>query len=283
MVSLTRRELLLGLGIAGAMGSGVAYQTVGGELNSREYPPPGEMVAVGDHRLHLYARGEANDAPTVVIEAASGGWSLDWHHVQTELSETTRIVTYDRGGYGWSDSGPVPRTARQIANELRDALTAAGIDGPYVLVGHSFGGYVPRLIADEIPTEVAGVVLVDSRQEDIQSRLPPEAAQQPPIRLFETLARLGIVRLLIDVQGADAPGLPPSVKDMTPEVRETYLAIGFQPSYFRAVREEVAVIAESDEQVRNAGSLGDTPLTVISHDVPDMFESLGDERAAQAE
>ena len=124
------------------------------------------MIAVGDHRLHLYVRGEANGGPTVVIEASSGGWSLDWHHIQTELAETTRVVTYDRGGYGWSDSGPTPRTARQLATELRGALATAGVDGPYVLVGHSFGGYVPRLIADEMPTEVAGVVLVDSRQEE---------------------------------------------------------------------------------------------------------------------
>ena len=70
---------------------------------------------------------------------------------------------------------------------------------------------------------------------------------------------------------------------MDPEVRERYLAIGLQPSYFRAVREEGAVIQESDEQVRNTGSLEDIPLTVISHDVPDMFESLNDEQAEQAE
>jgi pimeloyl-ACP methyl ester carboxylesterase len=237
MFSTTRRGFLLGVGaIAGAAGAGVGYQTVGGRLDRREHPPPGEMVDVGDHRLHLYSRGEASGGPTVVIDAASGGWSLDWHHVQTELSTTTRIVTYDRAGYGWSERGPTPRTSWQVADELRSALEVAGIDGPYVLVGHSFGGHTVRLLADELSEDVAGVVLVDARQEDVHRRLPPEATELPPLELFEATARLGIVRLMIAVQGADAPGLPPSLNEMEPDVRKTYLAIGFEPEYFRAVR-----------------------------------------------
>jgi pimeloyl-ACP methyl ester carboxylesterase len=241
------------------------------------------MVDVGDHRLHLYSRGEASGGPTVVIDAANGGWSLDWRHVQTELSTTTRVVTYDRAGYGWSERGPTPRTSWRVAGELRSALEVAGIDGPYVLVGHFFGGHMVRLLADELSEDVAGVVLVDARQEDVHRRLPPEATELPPLELFEATARLGIVRLMIAVQGADAPGLPPSLNEMEPDVRETYLAIGFEPEYFRAVRGEVEAIEESDEQVRNAGSMGDVPLTVISHDVPDVFEGLDAEDANRAE
>lgn len=286
MVSMDRRRVLIGIGaVAGTVGAGAAYQTIGSELAEREHPPPGELIDVGDHRLHLHARETAgDDAPTVVIEAGSGAWSLDWHHVGTALSTSRRVVTYDRAGYGWSDPGPTPRTARRIANELLRALSAAGIDGPYVLVGHSFGGYTTRLVADAIPGDVAGVVLVDSRQEEIHSRIPAEVTeQQPPLDLFRKLARLGLVRATIDVWGTDAPGLPPTLGAMDPGVQETYLEIGYRPAYFQAVLDEGAVIKESDDQVRETGGLGDIPLVVLSHGVPDMFEGLSREGANAAE
>lgn len=164
MVSVSRRDVLVGLGgVAAVLGSGIGYQAISSEIDEREHPPPGEMVDVGGHRLHLYPREEAGDRPTVLIEGGIGAWSLDWHHIQAELSTTTRVATYDRAGYGWSDPGPIPRTAGRIADELLRALSMTGIDGPYVLVGHSFGGYTPRMIADTVPEEVAGIVLFDSR------------------------------------------------------------------------------------------------------------------------
>lgn len=271
--------------MAGTAGAGAACQTIGSELAEREHPPPVELIDVGGHRLHLHARGTAgDDDPTVVIEAGSGAWSLDWHHVGTALSTSIRVVTYDRAGYGWSDPGPTPRTARRIVSELLRVLSTAGIDGPYVLVGHSFGGYTTRLLADEIPEDVAGIVLVDSRQEGIHPRLPAEVTErQPPLDLFQTLARLGLVRATIDVWGADAPGLPPTLGAMDPDVRETYLEIGYRPAYFQAVLDEGGVIERSDEQVRGTGGLGDIPLVVLSHGVPDMFEGLSREGANAAE
>lgn len=284
VVPISRRRVLAGAGgVAALLAGGFGYQTVSNGMDRREHPPPGDLVDVGTHRLHLHARGEAGDDPTVVIEAGSGAWSLDWHRVGADLASRTRVVTYDRAGYGWSDPGPTPRTARRIADELLRALSTAGVDGPYVLVGHSFGGYTPRLLAETVPDQVAGIALIDARQEDVGARLPAELTEgNPPLGLLETLARFGVVDLSIDVWGDDAPGLPP-LDAIDPDVRDAYVAIGFQPSYFRAVADEGAVIEESDEQVRAAGSLGDLPLTVVSHDVPDLFAGLPDERSTEAE
>jgi pimeloyl-ACP methyl ester carboxylesterase len=96
------------------------------------------------------------------VENGLGDFSFDWVLVQSRVSRVSRICTYDRAGYAWSDPGPKPRTFEQLNLELRDALSRLGEHGPYVLVGHSFGGPVVRNFALMYPAEVAGIILIDS-------------------------------------------------------------------------------------------------------------------------
>ncbi len=121
---------------------------------------PGRLVDIGGHRLHVNCAGKGS--PTVVVENGFGDFSFDWILVQTRVSQFTRICTYDRAGYAWSDPGPKPRSFAQINLELRDALTKLGERGPFVLAGHSFGGPVVRHFAMTYPQDVAGMVLVDA-------------------------------------------------------------------------------------------------------------------------
>src|ERR671914_941207 len=159
---------LLALAVVGAI-----YQAIATERAERAYPPPGEMVDVGRYNLHINCVGQGS--PTVVLDAASGGFSAQWVRVQREVSGTTRVCAYDRAGMGWSEMGPEPRDAKQISSELHTLLKGAGIEGPYVLVGHSFGGLYMRTYAARYPDEVAGVVLVDSSS-------PKQAGHQPVTR-----------------------------------------------------------------------------------------------------
>jgi pimeloyl-ACP methyl ester carboxylesterase len=122
--------------------------------------PLGKMVDLGGHRLHVNCTGKGR--PTVVVENGLGDFSFDWILVQSRVSEFTRICAYDRAGYAWSDPGPKPRTFAQINLELRDALSKLGERGPFILVGHSYGGAVVRNFATTYPAEVAAMVLVDS-------------------------------------------------------------------------------------------------------------------------
>src|SRR5215210_3533682 len=147
--------VLLVLAVAGAI-----YQAIATELAERAYPPPGEMVDVGGYRLHINCVGQGS--PTVVLDSGSGAFSAHWVRVQREVSGTTRVCAYDRAGMGWSEMGPNPRDAKQISSELHTLLKGAGIKGPYVLVGHSFGGMYMQTYAHRHPDEVTGVVLVDS-------------------------------------------------------------------------------------------------------------------------
>ena len=127
-------------------------------------PMPGILVDAGGHKLHLNIQGKG--APTVIFENGSGDFSFIWSLVQPGVAKFTKAVSYDRAGYAWSEPGPTPRTGRQVCLELHTALHRAGITGPYILVGQSFGGFLVRAFARYYPKEVAGMVLVEAVQED---------------------------------------------------------------------------------------------------------------------
>jgi pimeloyl-ACP methyl ester carboxylesterase len=128
------------------------------------YSPPGKLVDIGGYRLHLNCTGKSG--PTIVLIAGAGDFSFDWGLVQRDVTRFARVCSYDRAGLAWSDPGPTPRTMRQDAHELQLLLRAARIKAPYVLVGHSIGGLIARVYAEQYPGEVAGMVLVDSTHED---------------------------------------------------------------------------------------------------------------------
>lgn len=128
-----------------------------------QYPAPGELVDVNGNRMHIRCKGEGS--PTVIMEAGSGDCSLSWAFVQQDVSEFTRVCTYDRQGYGWSDPVPGPVSARNVTSRLHTLLARANITPPYVLVGHSLGGVYMRYYAHRYPGDVAGMVLVDPGSE----------------------------------------------------------------------------------------------------------------------
>jgi pimeloyl-ACP methyl ester carboxylesterase len=137
------------------------------QMTLSEPPPTGRLIDVGGWKLHLNCTGDnQKNSPTVVLESGGGGFSFEWALVQPGVSGFTRVCSYDRAGSAWSEPGPRPRTFRQIAYELRTLLIKAGVQGPYVMVGHSTGGLLVRTFAMQYPQDVAGMVLVDSTSED---------------------------------------------------------------------------------------------------------------------
>ena len=135
----------------------------------------------------------------MVLDAALGNMSAHWALVQQEVARTTRVCAYDRAGLGWSEPGPGPRDAAHITSELHTLLGNAGIPGPYVMVGHSFGGLYTQLYAARYADQVAGVVLVESSHPQQFTRLPDGQQNYEQARRLYTvapvLAWLGVVRL----------------------------------------------------------------------------------------
>ncbi len=243
---------------------GALYQIVGMVLDRAQYPPPGQMVDVGGHRLHVHCIGTGS--PTVVLEAAAPGWSLYWSLVQPEVAKVTRVCAYDRAGLGWSERGPLPRTGQRMARELHRLLERAGITGPYVLVGHSLGGFVARLYRQDHPDDVVGMVLVDAghelemRQAEFRTFANAGKSMLPAMR---AMTILGIPRLL-----ALFDNLPPfltSQEAKVPEAIRPMLRAGWlRTSYITTLADEGEALIETLEQVRHSGSLGDLPLVVVT-------------------
>src|SRR5215216_2168598 len=195
---------LLALAVIGAI-----YQVIATQIDQRTYLPPGEMVNVNGRLMHINCMGEGS--PTVILEAANFGMSAHWVRVQQQLAKSTRVCAYDRAGMGWSEPGPEPRDARQISSELHTLLKNADTEGPYVLVGHSYGGLYARMYAARYPNEVAGVVLVDSSHPEQFTRTQEGKAMYENTRrigaVIPFLTRLGVTRLF-NVYPAH-PDLPP--------------------------------------------------------------------------
>jgi pimeloyl-ACP methyl ester carboxylesterase len=163
----------------------------------QRYPMPGRLVDVGGHRLHIHTVGEG--WPTVVLDAGLGESALTWAGIQPEIAKFSRVCSYDRAGMGWSDPGPQPRTYPRIAAELHTLLHNAGEKPPYVLVGHSAGGFTVRLFAQFHPDEVAGVVLVDPSDEEDEDWSNPVTRQKQvnALRVEIFPAAIGLYRLLV--------------------------------------------------------------------------------------
>lgn len=252
----------IGLGVIGTIVAiaivGVLYQAFSTRIDEKKYPPIGQMVDIGGYRLHLVSKGEGG--PTVVFDAGLGCGSLHWSLVQPEVAKFTRAVAIDRAGNGWSDESPLDRTSENIVTEMHAALHKAGIQGPYILVGHSFGGLNVQLFASKYPDEVAGVVLVDSGSEDALEKgkameIPEEVVNE---HLMMFCTRLGLTRLGNYFQKKSIAMFPE-------ETRDQMFAKGSTTKFMRTALQEWKKLGESCNQLKQAGkSLSDKPLTVLS-------------------
>ncbi len=208
--------------------------------------PPGKFVNLGLHRMYIDCRGESE--PTVLIDVGLGDASVNWLPVIEKIEPETRVCLYDRAGYGYSDSGPGFRTTAQIAYELHALLELAKIPGPYVLVGHSFGGFTAQYFARHYPEETVGVVLVDSSHPDQTTRLA--------ILDTDKKARKLIVSRLT-----------PPPQEMSDIQKQWYYLNTSRKATF-AQMDEMKYFAKSAEEVSNSGSFPDIPLAVLTRGIP---------------
>jgi pimeloyl-ACP methyl ester carboxylesterase len=276
--------LLGGLALLLLVGAG--YQMVGTLKDLRRLPLPGRLVEVNRRRMHVQVTGEGT--PAVVFESGMGASSLSWTQVQPEVARFSLAVSYDRAGHGWSDPAPNPRTAQQLAEDLHALLDAAGVPGPYVLVGHSFGGYVSLVFANLYPKDVAGMVLVDAIHPAEWQTPTPEQLRLIKLgsryaSIAAWLARFGLVRLCLAREARGSPGLAltaasafgrdvtSAVERIVGEVHKLPAAtlpivrgLWSQPRNFLSLGQYVTALPASAAQAGRVRSLGDLPLVVLS-------------------
>lgn len=209
-----------------------------------DYSAPGKFININSHQVHIHCTGKG--LPTVVLEAGLGGTSLEWVMVQRLLSRHTRVCSYDRPGYGWSELTTAPRDAATIATELRDLLIASGESGPYILAGHSLGGHIVRLFGSKFPDSVAGLVLVDASHEG----------------MFDLLDKY---RKTAKVKSKPSRSSGPRVPANLPsELKSVTLRMMNQFQTRFAIQNEARLFRRSADEVRAIGRLPAVPVAVIS-------------------
>ena len=232
--------------------AGFLYESISEARDRPFHPMPGQLVDVDGHKMHIYCIGQ--EAPPVIFDSGLGDSYVSWSKVQPQIAKFSRVCSYDRAGLGYSASSSRPRTSKVMAEELHTLLHNARIPPPYILAGHSMGGYNVRLFAEFYRSEVAGMIFVDASHPEQVKRFPQALndLDKTWVREQEFLTfsmPFGIPRLL-GFCGNDA------------QIRAA-------DCNFHSYREGLAELKrfpESAAQAAAAGSLGDLPLAVLSHD-----------------
>ena len=249
-----------------AAGIGAMYEASQRRRDGEAFHPPGKLIDVGGYRLHLYCTGERG--PTVVLEFGLDGSYLDWYRVQPQVAQFTRVCSYDRAGYGWSDVSTRPRIPSVMSEELHTLLANSGEKPPYILVGHSLGSFDALMYAHRYPNEVAGVVLVDGAHPD--ELLPFYLNKKLWLRMMQWTVPFGLPRW----RGWCGSG--------PPELAGIKRAIGCQSHVYSTHYAQWEAFPESATEVRGLGTLGDLPFMVISRD-PNRGSTTGDAVTLQRE
>jgi pimeloyl-ACP methyl ester carboxylesterase len=268
----------------------------------RDVPPPGRLVDVGGHRLHVVCRGEGR--PAVLLEAGIAASSLSWARVQPEIATFAQACAYDRAGLAWSDAAASPRTFSRILEDLHALLATLSARPSLVLVGHSFGSLIVRGFAARHPDQVAGLVLVDPPTEWIETapertRLLRSARHLSGLGAF--LARIGVVRAALALLTGGRPGAPRAfvrifgptaartlerlvgeVRKLPPELHPIVQAHWCQPKCFHAMSDYLGVLEAEAATIAAAAPPPEIPVVVISgaHQAP--AEIAAHERLAKA-
>jgi pimeloyl-ACP methyl ester carboxylesterase len=202
----------------------------------------------------------------VILAAGYLGLTIDWALVQPYVR--ARTVSFDNAGLGFSDAARGSRTSTAIVEDLRRALRNAGIGPPYVLVGHSAGGLRMRLFAARYPTEVAGMVMVDTVLADWEQRLYggacPSLAQDRDG--YRKLLRMSLAGTLTSATAEYIKSIRLPRAELSAAVNAAFHEMWTRPAYLRtAISESLHLHASTAEEgAADTRSLGDMPLIVLS-------------------
>jgi pimeloyl-ACP methyl ester carboxylesterase len=251
----TSCALSLFLGEAARGGSGFA-----------ELPPPGRLIEVDGHRLHLNCTGTGT--PTVILEEGAGGGSLNWTWIQRKVVATTRVCSYDRPGHAWSDSTETPRDAETVSRELDALLRSAGENGPFIAVGHSLGGPYARMFAARQGRNVIGLVLVDATPPNALTATA-EVGMPPPgagavasfiashTAFWQIADGVGLIRSGHDIDWNDFP------PDVVPAMQSYLNVCDDGRSAISTPVKPITIAVQRRQPTRSRNTSGDSAVTKI--------------------
>jgi len=270
--------------VVALVAAGILYQWTAARRYRQRCAQPGKFVDVGGHRLHAHCMGSGT--PVVLLEAGIAASSLSWSLVESEIARFTRVCSYDRAGFAWSDAASCPRTFEQIVAELTRVLAHVAPGQRLVLVGHSFGSFVIRAYAERHPENVVGLVLVDPPTEWLTMTPHREHMLRRGQRLSRVgavLAHIGVVRGSLALLTSGAPGAPRrlvsvlgptalrtlqrlvgEVKKLPPDVHPVVQEMWCQPKCFSAMADHLGVLQRERKVLAAVNPPPGIPVVVIS-------------------
>ncbi|RYY23928.1 MAG: alpha/beta hydrolase [Sphingomonadales bacterium] len=274
----------LAAALAGLFALAATPQTAPADLSL--YAKPQRLVTLPDgRRMNVHCTGSG--APTVILE---GGWTTNtiwWRDIQPRVATTTRVCSYDRAGYGFSDAGPMPRTAGRIAGDLEAMLKAANIAGPYIVVAHSLGGLDARIFADRNLPRVKGMLLIDPSTPHMVRRMdganPGYAAEMTGMVDAVAKCAEGVATgaLKAGDPGSRACIDPPS-KTLPAAINDARRAQQLSLGYQRTAASELSSIESSSSEVDASRRLwGKMPVIVLTAGQSNASPDLPKEQQAK--
>ncbi len=249
------------IGVGALLLSGSACESIAERIDEHRHPAPGRIIAVGDHRLHLWCVGRGT--PTVLLLSGDGTPSVTMYAAQRRIAAVTRVCSYDRAGLGWSDPAPRAMGLREQVDDMERLLARGGVDGPLVLVPESGGNVIALAFFRRAPQRVAGMVMVDGSEPALWFRGSPDefALLRLTDPLWQAGWRLGVVRLILPF------AVPSWVEALPADLRGQFDAVWSRamPGQARDPidRWEQTPVADRPQAV--PGLLGDRPLVVVRH------------------
>lgn len=243
---------------------------------ARPAPPAGEFQEIDGRRIFVHRSGSGG--PAVVFLPGASAVGLDYFGVQQEVSQFTTAVVYDRGGTGYSDPLPLPRTAAAVATELRELLRAQNIPAPYVLVPHSLGGFYAHRFAQLYPQDVAGLVCMDVLHCDWDDFMPPTAGLAAAERMAPDREQLHRMRPALREMFAEL------LADYPEHMRQALVDAKVSDEWTESGIAERTGLAEVAAELRAGPNLPDVPvvaLTVVGTDPAQRASAPASERSVQ--
>ncbi|MFC0600394.1 alpha/beta fold hydrolase [Streptomyces palmae] len=223
---------------------------------ARLAPPIGGFLEIEGRRVYVHRSGSGG--PAVVFLPGAGAVGLDYFAVQEEVSRFTTAVVYDRGGTGYSDRLPLPRTAAAVAAELRELLRAQGLAGPYVLVPHSLGGLYAHRFAQLYPQDVAGLVWLDALHRDWDAFMPPAAGLAATERMTPDPEQLEQLRAALREWSAEL------FADYPEHMREPLMEAKASDEWIRSGISERGTLTDLAAELRAGPDIPDVPVVALT-------------------
>lgn len=270
--------------LAALLLAGALYQRLGAAQQQRRFAPPGQLIDVGGHRVHVHCMG--GDRVPVMFESGIAASSLSWALVQPRVAAFARACVYDRAGLAWSEAPSRPRTFERIVDEFAAVVAHVAPGSRCVLVGHSFGAFVVQACAARDPRRVTGLVLVDPPLEWLT--VTPHRARmlrggRGLSRIGAVLAHIGVVRASLALLSGGVPAAPKyfsklfgptaartlerlvgEVRKLPPELHPIVQAHWCQPKCFHAMADYLRILADEAGLIDAVRPPGDVPVVVIS-------------------